>query len=291
MATYSNTLGNFTPEHWSKMIQENLYKKLVAMDVADTKWKEYLTNGDTVHFPIFGQLTVTAYTKGTDVTVQPLATTDETLLVDKLYESSAYLDDVNKKQSMYQTMSEIIKEESYAVRNQVDQDVLAEVLNAHDSVDDGDIGGTAGNAIALTTTNVIQVFSTATRKLAENDVHNNGDFCAVVSPAVASIIEQKATGVGGFNLADSSFKNGYAGDFMGYKIYVSNNLDSTTDSRTHCYIGKKKMIALGMQMNPKVDITPDPLKFGDIIKMLAVYGVKTFTKRGERFLDMQVTVA
>ena len=284
---YTNTLGNFTPEKWSEMIQENLYKTLVAMDIADVKWKKHLSNGDTVHFPILGQLSVTAYTKGTDVTVQSLATTDESLVIDKLYESSAYLDDVDKKQNLYQTLAEVIKEESYAIKNQVDTDVLAEVVNAHDSVDDGDIGGTDGTAITLTTTNVIEVFSTATKKLADNDVMNNGDFVAVVSPAVASIIEQKATGVG-FNLAEAAFKNGYAGDFMGYKIYVSNNLDTTTDSRTHCYVGKSKQIALGMQMNPTTQIDRDPLKFGDIIKMLAVYGVKTFTKRSQRFLDLQI---
>ena len=290
---YSNTLTNFTPEKWAEMIQENLYKTLVAMDVADVKFKKHLNNGDTVHFPIFGQLSVNSYTRGTDVTVQALATTDEYLSVNKLYESSAYLDDVDKKQNMYQTMSEIIKEESYAIKNQIDQDVLAEVTNAYDTVDAGDIvgdgsEGSAGTAITLDTANVVEVFSTATKKLAQNDVQNNGDFVAVVSPAVASVIEQKATAVG-FNLAEAAFKNGYAGDFMGFKIYVSNNLDDTTDTRTHNYIGKSRQIALGMQITPTVDINRDPLKFGDIIKMLAVYGVKTFTKRGQRFLDLQTT--
>lgn len=259
------------------------------MEVADLKLKKYLPSGDTVHMPILGQLTVTAYVKGTDVTVQSLATTDEYLTVDKQYESSVYLDTIEKKQSKYQVQMEAMTEQMYAIRNQVDGDILAQTIYASDTVDAGDIsgGGANGAAITLSTSNVIEVFSTARNKLYTLNVEDNGDFIAVVTPAVASIIEQKATAVG-FNLAESAFKNGYAGDFMGFKIYVSNNLDSTTNTRTHCYIGKSKCISAAMQIAPTVQSDRDPLKFGDIVKVLVVYGIKTFYKNCLRFLDLHV---
>jgi hypothetical protein len=124
----------------------------------------------------------------------------------------------------------------------------------------------------------------------DNNVKDNGDFVAVVTPAVASVIEQKAV-ASGFNVADSAFKNGYAGDFMGFKIYISNNLDTTTSSRTHCYIGKAKQISLALQIAPTTQIDNDPVKFGKIVKILAVWGTKTFTQNSKRFFDLQVTVA
>jgi len=289
MATYTNALSNFTPELWADYIQENLYKTLVGMQVADLKLKKYLNYGDTVHVPILGQLTVNAYTKGTDVTVQALATTDEFLVVDKQYESSFYLDKIDKKQNKYSTQMDAMKEQMYAIKNQIDGDILAQTILAYDTIDAGDIsgGGSGGAAITLTTSNVIEVFSSARAKLATNNVEDNGDFIAVVTPEVASVIEQKATSVG-FNLAEAAFKNGYAGDFMGFKIYVSNNLDKTTNSRKHIYIGKSKMISCAMQISPTVKIDSDQNKFGDIVKVLAVYGIKTFYMNRQRFLDLHI---
>jgi hypothetical protein len=33
------------------------------------------------------------------------------------------------------------------------------------------------------------------------------------------------------------------------------------------------------------------LKFGKVVKILSVFGLKTFTKNSQRFFDLQVTVA
>lgn len=272
-------------------MQENLYKELVALKVADVKLKSKLTHGLRVHFPMFGSLSATAYIKGTDVTVQALDSTDEYLDVDQQWESSFYLDTIDKRQNLYSAMEAGVREATDSIRQQIEGDFFAEVLNANDTVDAGDMStGSDGDAIALTTTNVIEAFSVSRKKLLDNNVKDNGDFIAVVTPAVASVIEQKAV-ASGFNVADSAFKNGYAGDFMGFKIYISNNLDTTTSSRTHCYIGKAKQISLALQIAPTTQIDNDPVKFGKIVKILAVWGTKTFTQNSKRFFDLQVTVA
>jgi spore maturation protein SpmB len=289
MATYNNTETNFNPALWADFIQENLYKQLVGMEVADVTLKKYLTNGTVVHVPILGQLTVTAYVKGTDVTVQTITTTDEYLMVDTQYEASVYLDDISIKQSKYALQEGVMKEQMYAIKNKLDAHILGQTILAADTLDAGDIsgGGANGAAITLSTTNIIEAFEAARVKLVTAGVEENGDFVAVVTPAVASIIAQKAVGVG-FNLAESTFKNGYAGDFDGFKIYVSNNLDVTTGTRKHIYIGKSKMISVVVQIAPTVRSDRDPLKFGTIVKVLSIWGVKTFYKNRLRFLDMQV---
>jgi hypothetical protein len=236
-----------------------------------------------------GQLTTTAYVLGTDVTVQALATTDEYLTVDFQFESSVYIDDISVKQSKYGVQMEAMKEMMYAIKNKIDSSIFERVILAADTLDAGDIsgGGANGAAITLTTTNIIEAFSTARAKLATAKVEDNGDFCAVVTPTVASLIEQKATSVG-FNLAESAYKNGYAGSFMGFEIYVSNNLDVTTSSRKHLYIGKKGAIDVAMQINPTVKSDRDPLKFGEIVKVLATWGVKVFYRNRSRFLDFHI---
>lgn len=293
MATYTNDTAALNPQNWSDMIQENLYKELVALKVCDTKLEANLSGGIQVHFPMFGSLSSTAYVKGTDVTVQALDSTDEYLTIDQQWESSFYLDMVDKKQNIYDTMAAGVREATDAIKQKVETVVFAEVLNASDSFDAGDsgMGGVSGSAIALTTTNVFTAFSRAKAKLRRiTGGRAISDFIAVVDSDVASVIEEKAA-ASGFSVADSTFKNGYAGTFNGVQVYVSENLDTTTDSRKHCYFGIGKQISLAMQIAPTTQIDNDPLKFGKIVKLLEVFGVKTFTKNGLRFLDMQLTVA
>lgn len=242
---------------------------------------------------MFGSLTTTAYVKGTDVTVQALDSTDEYLEVDQQWESSFYLDLVDKTQNLYSAMEEGVRELSDALAQKVETLFFAQVLNAYDTFDAGDagMGGANGSAIALTTTNVATMFARAKGKLRKKlGGKKLGNVVCVVDSDVAAIIEEKAT-TSGFNVADAAFKNGYAGDYMGVKVYVSENIDTTTSSRKHCYFGLPGQICLAMQIEPTTQIDNDPLKFGKIIKMLEVFGIKTFTKRADRFLDLQCTVA
>jgi len=282
---YPNTLSALNPKNWTDMIQDNLYKELSAMKVADLKLKKFLAHGTEVHFPYFGALTTTAYVKGTDVTVQALASTDEYLTVDQQWESSFYLDMIDQRQNIYATMEAGVREATDAIKQKIETVFYAAVVTgAYDTMDDGDIGGANGNAIALTTVNVAKTFSLGRAKLGK--ALNGKRAVAVVSYAVASIIEQLATSTG-FSIQDSAFKNGYSGRFMGFEIYVSENL-STASSRTHCYFGAAEAISLAMQISPTVLIDNDPLKAGKIVKVISVFGVKTFIKGGLRILDLQI---
>lgn len=291
--SYANDVAALNPQNWADIVQENIYKELVAKDVADLKFKKYLSAGTQVHFPMFGSLTTTAYVKGADVTVQALDTTDEYLTIDQLWESSFYLDLVDKKQNLYSAMENGVRELTDALAQKVETVFFAQVLNAYDTFDAGDagMGGASGSAIELKTNNVATMFARAKGKLrAKLGGKKLGNVVAVVDSDVAAIIEEKAT-TSGFNVADAAFKNGYAGDYMGVKVYVSENIDTTTDDRKHCYFGLPGQIVLAMQIEPTTQIDNDPLKFGKIVKMLEVFGVKTFTKRADRFLDLQITVA
>lgn len=281
---YTNDVAALNPQNWMDMIQENLYKELVAMKVADVKVKNKLSSGSRVHFPLFGSLSTTAYVKGTDVTVQALDSTDEYLDVDQQWESSFYLDTVDNRQNLYSAMEAGVREATDAIKQKIETVFFAEVLNASDTLDDGDIGGTGGNAITLSTSNVINTFSTGRAKLGK--ALKGKEAVAVVTYEVASIIEQKMASAG-FNIQDAALKNGYAGDFMGWKIYVSENLD-TTDTRNHCYLGSSKAISLALQIAPTTQIDNDPVKFGKVVKVLSVFGTKLFTRGSERILDMQI---
>ncbi|MCP3684649.1 MAG: hypothetical protein GY861_18435 [bacterium] len=238
----ANDFSNFSPELWSRRIQAFLSRTLVSRVVANMEEQAGLTYGDVIHRPYASSnaLSVNDYTKGTAVTAQDISTTDESLSINIEKESTFYVDKHDEKQNKYNTPLIFADRAAYQLRNEIDGDFLDEISNAFDSIDDGDIGGTAGTAITLTTSNVIETFSSAQEKLLNNNVETDKAWYAVISPKVGNVIQQSAI-ASGFNVADTTFKNGYAGDFLGWKMLMSNNVRHT--------------VSLGLATNPSENDT------------------------------------
>jgi len=287
----ANTISGLQIDGWRRELQPYLQKSLVGKSIADTRIKENLDKGDTVHYPYFSSPSAVSYTPGSDITIQEFSSTDETLTVDQKYVVPAYVDDVNALQMNYSYRSELQERAAYKLRDEIDQDVLGEVTNAGQTMDDGDLGGTSGSAITATTANIVQVFTTARKKLRDKNVPEAGDFAAVVSTATAEIIERTAADKG-FQVADSTLKNGYGGNFLGFKVYISNNLDSTayngTSVERHIF-AKKGAISLAVQQAPMAQMKEVSNRLGANILVHAVWGVKTFTKRADWMVDAPIS--
>jgi len=229
---------------------------------------------------------VSTYVPGTDVSIQGISATDEYLIVDQSKCVAFYIDDVEELQSRYDIVLNYSDEAAYRLRDTIDTAVFAEVTNAASGLDDADIGGTAGSGISATTANIIQVFTAARKKLRTMNVEEIGDWIAVISPMVAAVIEEKAA-TAGFQIADATLRNGYAGDFLGFKVYTTNNLATTTYGGKTCelaYFGKARSIHLVLQKAPDMVIKDVPNRRGRNFLPLMVYGLKTFRKNSNRFL-------
>jgi hypothetical protein len=125
--------------------------------------------------------------------------------------------------------------------------------------------------------------------LRDNDVEEMGDWCSVITPKIAQLIEIKGANTG-YNLADATLRNGYAGNFMGFEVYVSNNLPTGECSAlaitnlggptaagsavtgAACYFGRKNQIDLVIQRAPSMEIRPCSTKIGSNFITWTVYG-------------------
>lgn len=219
----ANDLQHLTNELWSRRMQKWLKKSPVFYAIANMEEREALNVGDTVHRPYTSDFQVNTYTKGTAVTIQDVTTTDESLLINVTKEVSFYIDAIDKIQNLYDAMDEMSQKAAYRLGNDIDGDFLSEVENATYDFDDGDIDGTAGNAITLSTSNTVKTFSLLKAMMNKGNIEGDKFWDVVIDPASASFIEQQVV-ASGFSTADLTLKNGYAGDFLGFKVFVSNNL-------------------------------------------------------------------
>lgn len=209
--------------------QDILTKTLVGMKIASTQLKSDLKFGDTVHRFILdvSGVRVRDITRYTDRTVDALSDSDETLVINKQKGLTFPIDSWDKLQAGPLQLAETAGERvAFKLKQYIDGDIFNEVTNAANTVDSGDIAGTAGNPIALSTSNAIQSFATLQAKARALNIEDNGNLSIVIDPYHASIIYQTIIGKE-LALSESTFKNGYSGNVLGWKIYVSNNLKCT----------------------------------------------------------------
>jgi len=220
----ANSLGNglLNAAYWSKVMQEVRYKELVAMAIANVELRSTLKNGDTVHKPYRSAVAGQSYSKGTAFSVQDISATDDTLVVNTARVAPFYLDDVDSVQNSYNTADDFAADCMDKLNRYVDADVLGEYAVATSDIDDGDVGGTAGNPVDISTSNIQKIFTAAARKLDLLNVSSKDRF-AVISPSILELLrvylEGKDTSFG-----DEVGNNGKVAKRFGFDLYLSNNL-------------------------------------------------------------------
>lgn len=227
----ANNLSAFTPEYRSARTQRLLKTKLIAREIASFEEQAVLRDGDIVHRPYHDDVVVNDYSKGVDVTIQDLGTHDEYLVVNKCKEVSFYIDAVDVKQNKYDTANKYIDRMVYALKKNIDGSLLKEVLTAEYSVDDGDLGGTAGNPVTVSASNAFKLFTLTEAKMNANDIEDTKAWFYVITPDVKAAIQQTNL-VNWFQQADAALRGtlkgmGYLGTWGNFNIFVSNNVAHT----------------------------------------------------------------
>lgn len=194
---------------------------------------------------------------------------------------------------------------AYQLGNVMDRFALAKITGSGGftfvGVDASSLnGGTAHREASASSANVITLFANARKLLRNANVEEAGDWCAVITPTVASYIDVKTAQVG-FNVSDATLRNGYAGNFLGFDVYISNNLPSgkcstisptlsvAAVSGTNCralYFGRKGQIDFAMLKTPSMEIRKCEDKIGTNYIVWTVYGATVVTKASLRGLNV-----
>lgn len=293
------------------MVQVPLYKSLVALEVANMKLSDTVKYADTVHVPRFGDLSVATYTPGTTISATAQDWAFDNLVVSAYKHCTFYVDDARSLTTNVDQARELATEAAYQLKNTIDADVFKTITGADgflcaDTADLG-TGGSANRPVSAGSATIINLFANARKVLRQRNVEETGDWCSIVTPQIASYIETKAATVG-FNVADATLRNGYAGDFMGFQVYISNNLPSGkcsaiapgdrgngvsggAVSATSCksiYFGKKGTIDVVMMRAPALEIRKKDDMIGSNFITWTVYGANVFTKNASRGINVPV---
>ena len=178
------------------------------------------------HKPYRSHLMAKTYTKGTDITVQDVSGTDDTLTVDTAKVVPFYIDDLDKIQNKWDMATKFAGDAQRLLNNVLDQAVLAEYSSATSDIYNADVGGSGSTtAIPITTANIFNVFTAAARKLDYLNMPSIGRFATLSPRALETLrlsIAGRETGVG-----DTVGENGKIGNRFGFELYETNNAPFT----------------------------------------------------------------
>lgn len=217
-----NTITAMSPTYWSKRMGHKLYKTDVFRALANFEEQATLHNGQKVDRPYRADIVVENYTKGTPLTAQDLNATSETLTVDVVKAALLFVDNIDRIQNKYSAANLWADEAAIRLSNALDARFLYEAFSASDTIDDGDIGGTDGNGITLSTGNILKLVSAINMKLDANNVPDDERYLAM-SPQFFRVLWEYIAGKASM-LGDKTGESGNRGEYAGLKLYKTNNL-------------------------------------------------------------------
>lgn len=220
-------LANFV-EKFMLRYEDRFYKTNISPEIANYRTEPMLSYGESVtrtKLDMSG-VRVRSYTDGADLTLDPLADSEELMTVNVKIATAFPLPQSNRVQAWpYDPALEAGKDIAKKVSNHLDAVILSEVRNAYADFDTGSLtGGVAtGVPFIINSTTAPQMATMAPAKLEANN-QNTSNICWVIDPVSAGLIAQFPIGKD-LNQFNDVFFNGYMGrDIYGAKVYKSNNL-------------------------------------------------------------------
>lgn len=224
---------------WDDLYEITHYKLPTYRAIASERIEPMLTKGDTFYREYTSDFYVENLGADGAYTTQGLTDTQESLVVNTEKDVSFY---IAKPDLVKQHLPTVVKYGRKAMNRlflQIDGDVLgAAYAGAGSVIDDGSLGGTSGNGLTVTVGNIQNLFTSAQMQLQLNNVEYgpneqySGDVkldttrsmaVAIISPQVYQVLLQYLGGKTTL-LGDATTKNGFATLFMGFNIFVSNQL-------------------------------------------------------------------
>lgn len=264
---------NFIPAVWSRALLENLRTNLVygSPQVVNRDYEgEIAGAGSSVKIHSIGAITVSDYTKNTDLSSpETLSDAEVVLTIDKARSFSFQIDDVDQAQTQPKIMEGAMREAAYALAK--DLDTYLAGLHGQAGITSG-FGSTA-TPIVPTSTTAYEYLADAFTALDEADAPQVGRF-VVVPPWFHGLLRKDARFVSyGTDANRAVLENGSVGQAAGFNVLVSNNVANTSGAKFKILFGHPSAWTMAMQIE-KVEAYRMEKRFADAVKGLNVYGAK-----------------
>ncbi len=258
-------ISNFISTVWSETLIKQLDQEYIGVKNCNRDFEgEIRGKGSTVKICSVGDITISDYTKNTDLSdPQTLSDSATNLVIDQAKSFNFQIDDVDRAQSTPKLMELAMSQAAAALAEVADKYVY--------SLYTGVSSDNTETVAELTEDNIVDTIIGMREKLYNNGVNSNIPLCLEVSPAVAMLILKAKLWTSSDN--SSAMSNGALGNLVGFEVFVSPNVAVDSSGYTKCLARTKRAVAFAEQINEIEAYRPE-LRFADAVKGLHLYGAK-----------------
>ncbi|OPX80423.1 MAG: P22 coat protein - gene protein 5 [Methanosaeta sp. PtaB.Bin039] len=273
-------IDNFIPELWAANLLLQARKNLVygQPGVINRNYQGTIgQKGDTLHIVGIGSVTISDYTKGTDMAApQQLTDADTELRISQQKSFSVAIEDLDKAQAAGNFEAAARDQAGYDLADTRDQFIASLYTDASAA----NLNGSDASAIVPDavqdggSNNIFNVIEDCATLLSDSKVPKIGRFM-VVPPWVSAMITKdlKLAGAAAGAIAGGAILNGFVTRIAGFDVLESQNVPNTGGAKYKILFGTSQAITFADQI-VKVEALRDPDQFRDIVRGLDVYGAK-----------------
>ena len=306
--------GTFIPALWSGKLNAKFYNATLFTEIANTAWEGEISGiGDTIIINNIPDITIQPYTPGTNLTYQVPTPNTLTMIVDQGQYFAFQVNDLLDLQSKPNLVDTFTNDAALQMKVRIDSQVLYNTVfnTAYATQATGNFGATAGknsqsynlgtdtSPVALTSSNVLQLITSLSAVLDEQNVPESDRWLAI-DPTTRQVLMNSNLGQAQFmGDSESMIRSGYIGIIDRFKVYVTNNMPRGAAAQTFksadgltggsvsgsavkrraIFAGHRTAISFASQMT-KMETVRNPNDFGDYIRGLNVYGHKLVKPEG-----------
>lgn len=301
------TISNFIPALWAAAVQEPFLKSFVwaQPSVANRKYEGVLTQmGQSVNITSISDPTVSAYTKGSGITIQELSDTTLALAITQGDYFAFHVQDIDKVQAAGNFEDAGLFRAGIGLKDKMDQYIAGQPYSStltanqlgHATVVNGGTG-VAGSGQSLAYNLCVQL----REQLDTQSVPQEGRY-VIVPPKFISglLLDNRFIRVNEAG-TDTGLRNGIVGRVSGMDVLVSNNLRTVAQSLvlnaggpavgatvngTVILTGDQVIVAgvpdafTVAQQLVETEALRDTVQFADIVRGLNIYGSKVTHPEG-----------
>lgn len=267
------TVANFVPTVWSGQVFMDFQKAtILGGAITNRNYEGEITgSGDSVKITSVGPVTVRSYSKNStsNLTVEQLNDAQTTLIIDQAKYFAFSVDNIDRAQAKGDVLGAGMMQAAQALAEDADSYIASLYTQA---------GASTYTSITIASSNadVLTMFGRAKQLLTEMNCPQAGRR-AVVSPYVEAQLVKQTVGMTQ-GLVGEVMPTGMIGRFLGFDVYVSNNLAQgsthTAAQPVHeCMFGTPQAITFADQIVKTEAYRPEG-GFSDAVKGLHLYGAK-----------------
>ncbi len=256
-------INSFISTVWSETLYNSLEKEYIAVRNCNREFEGELKGNSAVRVCAVAPVSIFPYNKNIDMnSPEILSDEDVRIFCTNARAFNFQIDDIDLAQSRPSIMQSAMRQAASALANDADKYVygMFEEINEKNVVTND----------AVSPDNIIDTLIKVREKMIMNNINSNTKTVLEVSPAIASIILK--ANITYLTNNESALFNGYVGSFIGFDIYVSNNV-AIEDDFSKCYARTTRAISFAESINSVEAYRPEN-RFADAVKGLYYYGAQ-----------------